>query len=633
MIEMGNIHFSPLKHLNCLNQIFPVKGAIVVGAGLGEAIWFDLLQQIETNVLLIEADFEKIQCLEQKFSQNTDWDIQHQILADHKGKSTFYTFANSSESCLLAPEILLNLWPNIKLSSQHDCQIGKLDGLYLKTDFNWLILDCLPTLPILQGAETVLNSMDVLIMRVITDDQICTGKHASLEDIKKFMQKKGFQYIGLEQEIHPALGHGLFLRDYAGLFQQQIKQTAVKTTKLDKLEQESHTFQQQIVEQQEQLKRMHTQHDSICKQLDDCQEKFKQQTKELEQQKTLIEEQKQIIQDMTQKNEAQTKKLQHVQQQLGEQKKQYEEQNALTQKHQEQLERKTKELNTKSIESEGCKKKIQNLSQERNKLVSQIKNQNKEISELKENASSPNPYRHNRILTKELNISLKQFAHKTLNMTGIKPAYIDYLATKAIHIEKNCVGRLATTVEDAVARQLILECVPNQKICILEIGALYGVNLSILYNHMVTRSKKVKVVCLDPFDGFYSKATDPVLNNPVNKSTFVRNMQISNVPKNDYQIIKQYSTSPKAIETVKQNTINCIIIDGDHSYDGVKFDFENYFPLLEVGGYVIFDDYNAKEWPGVQKFIDEDLLTYSDFNFLGAISRTAVGRKKINKDS
>jgi hypothetical protein len=40
-------------------------------------------------------------------------------------------------------------------------------------------------------------------------------------------------------------------------------------------------------------------------------------------------------------------------------------------------------------------------------------------------------------------------------------------------------------------------------------------------------------------------------------------------------------------------------IDGDHSYEGVKFDFE----LVERGGRVLFHDYPGKE--GVKKFVDE----------------------------
>ncbi|MEJ2125842.1 MAG: class I SAM-dependent methyltransferase, partial [Alphaproteobacteria bacterium] len=172
------------------------------------------------------------------------------------------------------------------------------------------------------------------------------------------------------------------------------------------------------------------------------------------------------------------------------------------------------------------------------------------------------------------------------------------------------------------------ECVQGDSICILEIGALYGVSLAILYNHAITRFSSAKVVCLDPFDGYYGKALDAALNQPVNDLTFIRNMRLANVPDSDYCVIKQYSTKPEALASAKELSINLLIIDGDHSYEGIKYDFDNYFPLLQPGGYVIFDDYNAKEWPGVQKFIDEDVKKTTDFEYIGSISRTAVGRKR-----
>jgi hypothetical protein len=243
-------------------------------------------------------------------------------------------------------------------------------------------------------------------------------------------------------------------------------------------------------------------------------------------------------------------------------------------------------------------------------------------------ANYPNPYVHNRTLTPALNKALRQFGTSNLQMKELKANYIDYLAAKAIQIERNCVGRLATTVQDAVARQLIAECIQGERLCVLEIGALYGISLAILYNHGVVRFKQVQVVCLDPFDGYYGKAVDAVLNSPVNDLTFFRNMRLSNVPPEDYRMLKHYSTAPEALAGAEALLFNLLIIDGDHSYEGVKFDFDNYFPLLKPGGFVIFDDYNAKEWPGVQKFIDEDLGETPDLEFLGAVSRTAVARKK-----
>jgi len=47
-----------------------------------------------------------------------------------------------------------------------------------------------------------------------------------------------------------------------------------------------------------------------------------------------------------------------------------------------------------------------------------------------------------------------------------------------------------------------------------------------------------------------------------------------------------------------------LLIDADHSYEGVKADFEAWFPLVVPGGTVIFHDYKM---PGVRRFVDEEI--------------------------
>lgn len=48
---------------------------------------------------------------------------------------------------------------------------------------------------------------------------------------------------------------------------------------------------------------------------------------------------------------------------------------------------------------------------------------------------------------------------------------------------------------------------------------------------------------------------------------------------------------------------NCIVfIDGNHTYDGVKKDFEEIIKKISTDSYVIFDDYN---WKDVNKYVNE----------------------------
>lgn len=51
-------------------------------------------------------------------------------------------------------------------------------------------------------------------------------------------------------------------------------------------------------------------------------------------------------------------------------------------------------------------------------------------------------------------------------------------------------------------------------------------------------------------------------------------------------------------------SMDCIFIDGDHTYDGVKKDIVNYHKIVKPGGLLVFDDY-SEYFPGVVMAVDE----------------------------
>jgi len=71
-----------------------------------------------------------------------------------------------------------------------------------------------------------------------------------------------------------------------------------------------------------------------------------------------------------------------------------------------------------------------------------------------------------------------------------------------------------------------------------------------------------------------------------------------------------------------------MFIDGDHSYEGVKKDFELYSPQLEGGGYLVFDNYRDGTCPGVDRFVDE-CITNGGYECLGSAWRTCVFQKRV----
>jgi len=74
----------------------------------------------------------------------------------------------------------------------------------------------------------------------------------------------------------------------------------------------------------------------------------------------------------------------------------------------------------------------------------------------------------------------------------------------------------------------------------------------------------------------------------------------------DIQVITGNSQISETVEKVKQalgdEPVDFLFIDADHSYEGVKADFENYHGLVRPGGIIGFHDVNH---PPVRQLWDE----------------------------
>ena len=72
--------------------------------------------------------------------------------------------------------------------------------------------------------------------------------------------------------------------------------------------------------------------------------------------------------------------------------------------------------------------------------------------------------------------------------------------------------------------------------------------------------------------------------------------------------IRGFSTDViQAVRDVTQH-LDVLFIDGDHSYEGVKADWEAYKGLLKTGSVVVFHDSGWAE--GVKRVIDEDVKEF-----------------------
>ena len=215
---------------------------------------------------------------------------------------------------------------------------------------------------------------------------------------------------------------------------------------------------------------------------------------------------------------------------------------------------------------------------------------------------------------------------------------LGYLAHRICLAEDTCSGRLATSVQNALLRVLVARSIQSDSLEVLEIGTLFGVNLVILYETSRGCFTDLHLTAIDPLEGYYdSGKVDIVTNIPVTSSLFEHNMRRMDVPQDDVTLIQAVSTDQKARRQAAKRRYNLLIIDGDHSYQGVKHDFERYRKMLQPGGYIIFDDFDTPEWPEVKAFVDEEVRPRSDLELVGAEWRTIVfrakGKPEVSSDS
>lgn len=201
---------------------------------------------------------------------------------------------------------------------------------------------------------------------------------------------------------------------------------------------------------------------------------------------------------------------------------------------------------------------------------------------------------------------------------------LSYLAHQVCRVEYISRGRLATAIEDIVLRILVAMSVKGKHLIAVEIGSLFGICLASLAECARLFSKQVHVVAIDPLDGYYgSHKKDMMTGEVVDEDTFHYNMNL-NASGIDYTLLKSLSTNKETIEHVAKTKCDVLIIDGDHSYQGVKNDFDIYMPLVSKSGYIIFDDYNVEDWPNVKEFVDKEVMLNPAVEFVGAEWRTAV---------
>lgn len=153
-------------------------------------------------------------------------------------------------------------------------------------------------------------------------------------------------------------------------------------------------------------------------------------------------------------------------------------------------------------------------------------------------------------------------------------------------------GRVNILDQEVPVLQSLSASVPENGL-LVEIGAAWGFSAARMAE---TCPDGAKIISIDPWtlapqkqqaerEKRYLETTAHVKDKVVPVKSFSQDFDLS--------ILDKYG-----------GEIDLLFIDGDHSFRGVKNDYEKFSPKIKNGGVIVFHDYNEKGAEWVTKFVD-----------------------------
>jgi len=135
----------------------------------------------------------------------------------------------------------------------------------------------------------------------------------------------------------------------------------------------------------------------------------------------------------------------------------------------------------------------------------------------------------------------------------------------------------------------------NRNVVGLEIGICKGENIV----HFLEQTNRIdKIYCIDPYLP-YMDWVGPVTQEDMD---LWYDITIKNFAPHADKIVMYKEASDKCVNKFENNQFDYIFIDGDHSYQGVTNDLNNFYDKLKMGGIFSGHDINL---PDVQRALSE----------------------------
>lgn len=218
---------------------------------------------------------------------------------------------------------------------------------------------------------------------------------------------------------------------------------------------------------------------------------------------------------------------------------------------------------------------------------------------------------------------------------NVTVAYRNVVALEALGVGRmaggtsNVCGKLATVpllAQPEGTDRNVLE--------VLEIGTLHGLFAAALMRMLHRTGIEATLTIVDPLAGSQlqpgtSDYEEPT-GTPVREDVVRANLALGGGrPGTGARIRQGFSGDPEVRAAVSDRKYGVIVVDGDHSFEGVLADLEWVELIAAPGAVVVLDDYGDGRWPGVKDALDKHLATGdSRLKMVGRVATSAFLRAR-----
>lgn len=200
-----------------------------------------------------------------------------------------------------------------------------------------------------------------------------------------------------------------------------------------------------------------------------------------------------------------------------------------------------------------------------------------------------------------------------------------------VALEAVGVGRMAGTTANVVGKLATTPLLaPPRNADVLEIGTLYGLFAAGLLRQLHRRGVDPRLTIVDPLAGDQlqpgHKTTRDMSGVPVRADVVHANLALAGPAGARTRVRQGLSTDPVVRADVGDRAYGVVIVDGDHSFEGVLADLEWAEEIAADGALVVMDDYGDPYWPQVAEALDKHLAGTTRMRLLGKVSTSAYLR-------